>query len=283
MPRQPWIADQLRDYGLTVIEEPGWKVRGPWTFEPQGVVVHHTASRRGSDVPSLRIVTHGRSDLTGPLCAVLIGRSGVCHVIAAGRANHAGRGGYRGLTGNSSVLGIEAENDGIGEPWPDHQLAVFHRATAALLDGINRDYSWCCGHKEWTTRKIDPAGIDMNDFRRSVALLLKQGEPMPADRTELIKQAQQALNANGADPALDVDGDFGPLTAAALTAVLDTLNSDINQMHRDLEQCSMSLEGCKTDLLDAQLEIDELPYDIADAQLGRTYRAVVNSAITGER
>ena len=168
MGHQTWIADRLRDYGLAVDEHPGWRTRGSANFDPKGVVVHHTASGAG-DAPSLRVVVDGRSDLPGPLCHVLLTRSGRCVVIAAGRANHAGTGGWRGLAGNTSVLGIEAENNGRGEPWPSRQLDAFYAASAALVDGIGRDATWVCGHKEWTSRKIDPAGIDMNDFRRRVA------------------------------------------------------------------------------------------------------------------
>lgn len=171
--RATWLADRLRAAGLTVVETDGWRERGSAGFEPRGVVVHHTASNRTTgDAPSLNICIKGRPDLPGPLCQVLIGRSGRCYLIASGRANHAGSGGWRGLSGNSSVLGIEAENDGRGEPWSADLMRAFLCATAVCLGGIDQDASWCCGHKEWTSRKIDPAGINMDAFRGSVASLL---------------------------------------------------------------------------------------------------------------
>jgi hypothetical protein len=37
-----------------------------------------------------------------------------------------------------------------------------------------------CGHKEWTTRKIDPHSINMNGFRQAVAAQTKEGLDMGA-------------------------------------------------------------------------------------------------------
>src|SRR5215210_4075705 len=111
MPRATWIPDQLRRFGLDVVEHPGWERRGTATFDPKGVVCHHTASKAGRDAPSLGLCVDGRPDVPGPLCNILLTRAGTAVVVAAGRANHAGQGGFRGLTGTARVLGIEAEND----------------------------------------------------------------------------------------------------------------------------------------------------------------------------
>lgn len=175
MGRALWLPDNLNDFGLNVKLVSGWEVRGSSVFNPQGVVAHHTASAAGSDHPALGICTYGRSDLPGPLCHVLLARNGDAYVVASGRANHAGSGGYRGLYGNTTVFGIEAENNGVGEPWTQNQLRAYHKVCAAMLSGIGRDASWVCGHKEWTSRKIDPAGINMNDFRVFVQQALITG------------------------------------------------------------------------------------------------------------
>lgn len=178
-----WLPDRLRAHGLVVHEVPGWQTRGSSSFFPRGVVCHHTASHAGSDHPALGIVTNGRPDLAGPLCNVLLARNGDCWVVAAGRANHAGAGGFRGLTGNSSVLGIEAENNGIGEPWPAHQIDAYLRLCAAMCEGGGFGPSTVCYHREWApSRKPDPAGpgipADGNEWRARVALALASPQPL---------------------------------------------------------------------------------------------------------
>lgn len=190
MPRQLWIADKCREWGLPVVEVAGWKTRGSATFNPRGVICHHTAGAATGDYPSLRVVRDGRSGLPGPLSQVGLGRTGKVYVIAAGRANHAGRGGWRGLSGNTSVLGIEAESVGTRDDWTAAQRANYPVLVAALLDGIGRDESWACGHKEWTRRKIDPAYWDMSRLRADVRALLTRGAveaPPPKEESDDMK------------------------------------------------------------------------------------------------
>ena len=185
MGRALWLPDTLRAHGLTVHETPGWQNRGSSTLNPSGVVCHHTASAAGSDHPALGTVINGRPDLNGPLCNVLLARNGDCYIIAAGTANHAGTGGWRGLSGNSSVLGIEAENNGVGEPWPAHQIDAYVRLCAAMCDGGGFTPDTVCYHREWApTRKPDPAGPGIpsgDEWRRRVAEALTQGDAMTAD------------------------------------------------------------------------------------------------------
>lgn len=179
MPRALWIADRCRAFGLRTVEVDGWRERGSSTFQPRGVVAHHTADGPG-ELPSLRVLINGRSDLPGPLCQVGLGRSGTVYVIASGRANHAGRGGWKGLSGNSSVLGIEAENaGGAQDPWPSVQYEAYKRLCAALITGpgVGGDVELICGHKEWAPgRKPDPHTIDMTAFRAEVRAFLEQQE-----------------------------------------------------------------------------------------------------------
>jgi N-acetyl-anhydromuramyl-L-alanine amidase AmpD len=96
-------------------------------------------------------------------------------VLAAGKGYHAGPGRWRGVvSGNSQTIGIEAENDGVGEPWPEVQMDAYARGVAAILKHIGADEQKCCGHKEWAIpkgRKIDPT-FDMNEFRARVAKFL---------------------------------------------------------------------------------------------------------------
>lgn len=159
--RVPWLADVLRAEGLVVIEEPGWRGRGNALTGVTGVIGHHTASAQGKNCPSVRTVTFGRPDLPGPLCQVLGCRAGHVHVIADGKANHAGAGSWPGIGGNTNVLGFEFENDGVGEPWPTIQMNTYVRAVTAVFRELRLPPERFCTHYEWALpkgRKIDPRG-----------------------------------------------------------------------------------------------------------------------------
>lgn len=204
MPYQTNIPAALKAQGLKVELVKNWQTRGSSAFNPRGVVNHWTAGPPTGDRPSLRICIEGRPDLPGPLCNVFLTRGGVAVVVAAGRANHAGSGGWKGLKGNSSVFGIEAENSGGGE-WTTEQRWSYPRINAALCKIIGVDASMVCGHNEWAPgRKIDP-----HDW------------PMPAMRA----QTQAILNGSDGIPAprpLDVDGVAGLETTRALQTLAGT-------------------------------------------------------------
>lgn len=168
---QLWIPDALRRFQLEVELEPGWETRGSVNLRPQGIVVHHTASN--NDIRTTLRDGDPSRKLRGPLCNVQFRRDGSCRVIAAGRANHAGEGGYRDLTENGQVLGIEADSD--GRSWTAAQRELYPTVVAALLSGIGRDESWCCGHKEWAPgRKPDPGDWSMDDMRRRAGERLRR-------------------------------------------------------------------------------------------------------------
>lgn len=228
-----WLADVLRDAGLEVVEEPGWQSRGRGDIGAiKGVLCHHTGSRSGN-APSIKLVTDGRSDLPGPLSQLVLARDGTFHVIAAGRCNHAGAGRWQGLTaGNSHLIGVEAENDGLGEAWPDGQLDAYARGVAAILKHVGADDVMAIGHREWALpkgRKIDPT-FDMVEFREDVEAHMGGTQPPPArpravdperamlrkgDRGDSVKKLQRALGLRDND----VDGDFGPKTDALVRDV----------------------------------------------------------------
>lgn len=177
-----WLAQVLKDAGLNVAEQPGWQSRGRGPMgNVKGVICHHTAGPKSGIMPSLTVVTNGRPGLDGPLAQLGLGRDGTWFVIAAGRANHAGVGAWKGITaGNTSFIGIEAENQGIpADPWPDAQVDSYKKGCAALLKKLGADVSMCIGHKEWAPkRKIDPS-FDMEAFRAGVAALMAGGAPAP--------------------------------------------------------------------------------------------------------
>lgn len=169
-----WLADVLRDAGCMVIEYDGWRTRGKDRIVPEGIVWHHTATpRTAKDATVRKLLAGGRPDLAGPLCHLGLERDGVFVVIAAGRANHAG---YGTPWGNDSI-GIEAYNDGTGEPWPKPQVDAYRKGTAALLRHLHLSESAVKGHKEVDPhRKIDPLGLDMPHERAAIRALLHPEE-----------------------------------------------------------------------------------------------------------
>lgn len=191
-----WLTDlahQLRAQGLTVVEVPGWKTRGYagyGFYGLGGVLHHHTATGRAafarSNMPTLNLLVHGRSDLPGPLCNLAFGRDGTVYVVAAGWANHAGRGSAPGFPrdqGNGWLVGIEAESSGVAPwDWTKDQLRVWPYLAAALersyLSARAAHLRLQLGHKEYSSEgKIDPAGIDMNTFRASINKILASKQP----------------------------------------------------------------------------------------------------------
>ncbi len=183
MPRDTGIADRLRKVGCKVVEVDGWRTRGSDTFNPRGSLDHHTAGGAQGNAPSLGVCINGRSDLPGPLCQVLVARDLTCYVIAAGRANHAGSGGWKGLAGNSSVYGVERENVGTAaEPWRPEQTIHAAKVHAALITGkANADM--VCRHAEWApTRKIDTHSISGTQLRGLVAKELNPPAPAPTPK-----------------------------------------------------------------------------------------------------
>jgi peptidoglycan hydrolase-like protein with peptidoglycan-binding domain len=235
-----WLPQVLKDAGLKVSEVAGWQDRGRADVGTiQGVLCHHTGGRIDGNMPSLNTLIHGRggsSPLPGPLAQLGLGRDGTYYVIAAGRCNHAGRGRWMGIeTGNSSFIGVEAENAGTtADPWPDVQVEAYRRGVAAILRHIGRTAEFCAGHLEYALphgRKNDP-WFDMIAFRKSVADILagvapdvvripveepeaQPGQPAPRPTLRrgatgsLVRLVQRAVG-------VDVDGDFGRRTEAAV-------------------------------------------------------------------
>ena len=185
-PRLTWLPDVLHGAGLKVSLVPGWETRGQDNIgRILGVICHYTATADTSrNMPTLDLLMKGRPDLAGPLCQLGLGRDGTYYVVASGRANHAGAGEWNGITtGNSSFVGIEAENSGrSSDPWPDIQLDAYHRGVAAILRHVGRAAASCCGHREFALpsgRKRDP-NLDMDDFRLRVAAILGGTAPPPS-------------------------------------------------------------------------------------------------------
>lgn len=167
-------AGYLRTWGLQVLEVAGHESRSNgYPLHPQGDLFHHTAipfRTLVGDVAGLSMLVNGHASLFGPLCNDQLRRSGTVALIATnGAANHAGKGGLAGLDSNSDVSGTEAENDGVGEPWPAVQVEAKVRLSAAKAHWYGYDPSHSWGHREWAPdRKIDPTGIDLDAYRARV-------------------------------------------------------------------------------------------------------------------
>ncbi len=211
MPYQTRIPEALARFGLKVETVPGWQTRGSSTFTPRGAVSHWTAGPRGSTTrPSLNICTNGRTGLPGPLCNVYLDRKGIAVVVAAGRANHAGVGGWKGLTANSQVFGTEAECGGDGD-WTAAQRAAYPRVNAAYcwLGGFGPEM--CCGHHEWATppgRKVDIRDWPMSAMRSQVAAILAspQEDNMPLTDADLNRIRDRILHSPIAHDGKIVNG-----------------------------------------------------------------------------
>jgi LysM repeat protein len=192
------LATVLRAAGLTVVEMPGWASRGyagQDLADVRGVLWHHTATNRNafvnSNAPTLTMCMNGRSDLAGPLCHIVFGRDGTVYLVAAGVANHAGRGSAYGVptdAGNYYLIGIEMESSGIAPfDWTPDQLRVAPFLGAALerayLDDQPEDEQLQIGHLEYSSEgKIDPAGWPggMDGLRAAINAVLDGSVTPPA-------------------------------------------------------------------------------------------------------
>ena len=191
------LKRRLELAGLEVTEIDGWQTRGSTTFDPGGSVHHHTAGPRKGVQPSLGICINGRSDLPGPLCNVHGPReeSQRVNLVAAGRANHAGKGGWRGLAGNSSVYGLEEEHCGyVDEPVSGLRIDRMARVHAAFA--FERfEAEMVCQHREWAPRRKPDfvAGLlDSDAFRSRVADILRDmRNPEPEGFLMALTDAEQ--------------------------------------------------------------------------------------------
>lgn len=215
------VRNLLDERGAKLHEVSGWSTRGRGSLAVKGTIIHHTAGSARGEAPSYNVILNGRAGLPGPLSNFYIDRSGKIYFVAAGRTNHAGRGRYAGISsGNSNFLGIEVEDPGVAAEWPAPVYQAAIQLCAAIRDVFG---GYLIGHKEWTSRKIDPR-FSMPAFRLAVensrssgvsvfipeeASVLRRG-----DSGKKVEQLQHllALWLGG----LVADGDFGPATEKAL-------------------------------------------------------------------
>ncbi|MFE7129324.1 peptidoglycan-binding protein [Streptomyces sp. NPDC057638] len=184
--------------GLNVRESPGWRTHnrnhvGPWG-PAHGVMIHHTG-RYSTEAGMVGLCYNGRSDLPGPLCHTVIGKTGTAHMVGWGRCNHAGLGDAAVLAavkaerpvpaaqridtdGNRYFYGVELINRGDGrDPWPAAQLDAAVRWAAALCRAHGWSERSIIGHLGWQRGKVDPKGFSMADFRARVHARLADSKP----------------------------------------------------------------------------------------------------------
>lgn len=176
MPRDTGLYRALQRRGLKVEYVPGWTTRGSSNFAPFGALAHWTAGPATGNRPSLNICVNGRAGLPGPLCQVFLDRNGVAIVVAAGRANHAGRGSWKGATGNTHLYGVEVEWNGKMSNLTAAQREAYPKVMATFMD---RGAKWIAGHDEYALprgRKVD-VGNYINTLRpQTYALANKSPE-----------------------------------------------------------------------------------------------------------
>ena len=125
----------------------------------------------------------GNGTTPPPLSQCWVDTAGRWHLLASGRANHAGIGDgwgrIRANNGNADAIGIETDHT-VGEAWPPALLTSLRRGTAVLLRHLGASAGDAlAGHKEYApARKIDPAGLNMAAERRAVAAINPEEDDM---------------------------------------------------------------------------------------------------------
>lgn len=190
------MVKALRASGIKVIEHPGWRTRrmvdGP--FAPKGIVFHHDASGPGrSPGVESQVFRSTRPGLEGALLSQFwVDYDGNWRVLGNGRAWHAGTGSGWGVIranmGNVDAIGVETDHT-VNEAWPAGQFSSIRKGMAAIC----REMGWnpavaIVGHREYAPRrKVDPAGVDLFQFRREVAQMIKHPGTAPSPTPAPIK------------------------------------------------------------------------------------------------
>ena len=166
--RITWLPAVLRAAGLTVVEHAGWEKRGlsGGTFTPKSVVWHHDASPKGDSpgVPAYMIRNFEKA-----AAQLWVDRQGHWHIIASGRAPHAGLT-KLGKPGNKNSIGIETDHT-TGEVWSEPLLVSLRKGTAAIFKHMKVNENALEFHKTIcfpSGRKNDPAGLDLAKERARV-------------------------------------------------------------------------------------------------------------------
>lgn len=229
------MIDALLDAGVRVGEEPGWKRRGrPGSFNPTGIVVHDDVIPRiVTRTGRVRIIRDGHGTLPGPLAHVSLLPDGTWHVVAAGRCNHAGKGGgvlgfKKGTDGNGHFYGVEVAHHPSDGDYPSEQIASLVRGCAALCVAHGWGAERVIHHREWAPgRKQDMQY--RGPLREAVATqmrLLTEEDDVDPETKRKIDELWDALVGR----RRAVHGDDRPHDLA--TPILDTNHVVLNELER---------------------------------------------------
>jgi hypothetical protein len=171
------LLRRLRAEGVNVAEVAGWQTRGSASYDPGPHLDHHT----GGAGSALQVIINGRPDLPGPLSQTNQHRDGRVFLVAAGRANHAGPGGWKGYSGNSGCSGNERDNTG-SEPWPPGSHLIAAKVAVAQLRGRDAPADLYCRHAEWAgPRKPDSHSVTGDHLRALARSLMAGSVALSAD------------------------------------------------------------------------------------------------------
>lgn len=171
-----WVTRQdiedIRSFGVTVIEQPGWEGKSDQFLSIRGFMLHHDALGLGvvNDNPADDYNVPNYMGQPGVLGSQLwASTKGVVVVMAAGGKGHAGTGQWRGIPanqGNAYCAALETDHT-TGTGWSDPLRRAIDVVSYVIVrnHGVDVD-SMVCGHKEYApTRKNDPEGFDCDAWR----------------------------------------------------------------------------------------------------------------------
>lgn len=201
-----WLAPVLREAGLSVVEEDGWRTRGLSTsqsFVPRHLVWHHDASAVGPSpgVPSYMIRNWSNAGAQLWVCLGCNGahKVGTWHLVGAGRAAHAGVV-RSGAPTNHTSLGVETDHT-TGEAWHPDLLKSLRVGSAAIFNHLKRKPGGSLHfHKSIcypAGRKVDPDKLVLKNERRRVRKAMKELKGRKAVPTVSVKRARRAAKRAG--------------------------------------------------------------------------------------
>lgn len=171
---RPGVGKGIKE--LVLID--GWETRSRSTGGLEsinGLLDHHTASPESWNWDrDIEYITYTNPYAPSPVSQLYQDRTGRVAIIAAGAANHGGKGGAYPTSGtpyvgvnqaNTHLIGKEMGNNGIGEPWPYEQIEASIVVDALICLAEKWGPGRVFAHKEYCGpgtstpgRKIDPFG-----------------------------------------------------------------------------------------------------------------------------